>query len=225
MSKKISINPSYIYVNEIDSNLTKKVLNFSKLLKFKKGFFRPNASADDFNIHKKSPVKEGAEIILDQMNHIIKEEGFDASNLMITNSQINCTKKNEYHTPHDHANCMLTCVWYLNNSNCETLFFRLNEWVDQKLYVNPMRPRGGSSGGSFDFRFLHWYDEEGKSLIKNFKPFIVHKQPTAANQVIIFPSSMLHMVSKNKSEENRYTFSMNVLPKKFGQKTNQVDFS
>tara|TARA_R110000803_G_scaffold4786_5_gene16026 strand:- start:1133 stop:1810 length:678 start_codon:yes stop_codon:yes gene_type:complete len=225
MLNKQLINPSYVYKYKMPSTITDEALNYVEQLKFKKGFFRPNSASEDFTLHTKDPIKKGADIILNQMEQIIKENGFEASNLHITNSQVNCTKQGEFHSPHDHANCMLTCVWYLNDADCNTLFYRLNEWVDQKLYVYPMRPRGGSSGASFNFKLLDWYDEEGQHIQENFEPFMVHKEPTIKNNVLIFPSSMLHMVTKNKSTHNRYTFSMNVFPKKFGQKTNQVDLT
>lgn len=224
LNKKL-INSSYVYKYEMSSAITEEVLNYVKQLDFKRGFFRPNSTAEDFTLHTKNPIKKGADIILKQMEQIVKEHSFAASNLHITNSQINCSQTNEFHSPHDHANCMLTCVWYLNDADCDTVFYRLNEWVDQKLYVHPMRPRGGSSGASFSFKLLDWYDEEGQHLQDNFQPFILHKEPTVKNNVLIFPSSMLHMVTKNKSKHNRYTFSMNVFPKTFGQKTNQVDLT
>jgi len=225
MANKLNINPSYIYTYQMDPEITNSVFKYVKNLNFKKGFFRPNSTCSDLQIHKNTFIEKGADIILKQMELIVKENGFEASNLHITNSQVNCTKQGEFHSPHDHANCMLTCVWYLNDAECDTILYRLNEWVDQKLYVYPLRPRGGSSGASFNFKLLDWYDEEGNCLSKDFHPFILHKEPTVKNKVIIFPSSMLHMVTKNKSTHNRYTFSMNVFPKKFGQKTNQVDLT
>jgi len=58
LSKKL-INPSYVYKYEIDSIITEEVLNYVKHLEYKKGFFRPNATSENFKLHTKSPIKKG----------------------------------------------------------------------------------------------------------------------------------------------------------------------
>lgn len=215
--KKIEIMPSYIYEFDMPKDLTQQAFEIAQQIDYKPTPSRPNQSSVEMDIDKYLP--KSSKIVMDKMYEISKEHNFSIKELKIVNAHSNKTNHMEFHTPHDHANTVFSSIWYLNDCDCETYFYRLNDWMDQWINIYPLRVRGGSMGGSWVFRYLDWYDIEGKNLVENFKPFIIHKQKSIAGKLIVFPAKMLHLTNTNKSLHTRYTFTFNVFPTKFGQST------
>jgi len=221
--KRKEILPSYIYEFDMPEHVTDSVLSFVKDIKYKETFQRPNRSSESMSLHKEKAFEESHKIIKEKMSEIIKDLKFTINDFNIVNTHANVTHQNEWHTPHDHANAVFSSVWYLNDCDCETYFYRLNDWMDQWVNVFPPRTVGGSMGSTFHFKYLHWYDVEGKPLMDGFEPFIIHKQKTIKNKVVIFPAKLLHLTNKNKSAHPRYTVTFNMFPTQFGQSTITVD--
>jgi hypothetical protein len=221
--KKIEILPSYIYEFDMPEEITNKVLHFVKDLQYKKTLQRTNQSSESMSLHKEDIFKQAHSVIKDKMNDLIKELKFTINEFKIVNTHANVTKKGEWHTPHDHANAVFSSVWYLNDCDCETYFYRLNDWMDNWVNMYPPRTTGGSMGSTFSFKYLHWYDVEGNPLVEGFKPFIIHKQKSIKNKVLLFPAKLLHLTNANKNDYPRYTVTFNMFPSNWGQSTITVD--
>ena len=218
--KKIEIMPSYIYEYDMPEDLTRQALKLAKNIKYKPTTARPNQSSLQMDVDKHLP--KATKIVMDKMYEIVKENNFSIKKLKVVNAHANKTRRWEYHTPHNHDNTVFSCIWYLNTCECDTLFYRLNDWMDQWVNIYPQRIKGGGMGGTWVLKYLDWCDEEGENIVKDFKPFVIHKQPSTAGKLIIFPAKMLHLTNKNKSLHSRYTITYNVFPTEFGQSTMTV---
>ena len=221
---KIETMPSYIYEFDIPKDVTERALEYAKQQDYSLGKYRPNYCSDRMNLHEDAELKEGIDLIYDSIKRCVEVEKYDVREFKITTSRININEPGQHHPAHDHPNCLLTCIWYLNDCDCDTIFFRKNEWHDNWLHLSPMGRSGGSQDGPNMTRWTQWYSESGEQLVDGYSPFIFHRQKTIAGKLVVFPPNMLHLVTENKSKHNRYSLSLNTFPTKFGHRQHEVDF-
>ena len=91
----------------------------------------------------------------------------------------------EWHNRHFHINSYVSGIIYLNTTDCRT-------WFSIPNFCHPTEKYGLNPYKS---------DEE-----------IIHKQPSVAGTMVVFPSHLHHSVDNNKSTETRYTISFNAFP-------------
>jgi len=108
------------------------------------------------------------------------------SEIYITQSWLNLTKKDQFHHTHKHPNSILAGVFYLQTVDDDCISF------DNTLRVDQVRPSIKS--------FNSW-----NSSLYNLP---VHK-----NMLVIFPSSLMHNVPTVKSDQVRISLAFNTFVK------------
>lgn len=103
---------------------------------------------------------------------------------------INKKAPGAYAPRHVHPNSLFSGIIYLTTSDCRTWFSIPNMW-------NPNASREYPS----PFRYN-----------SNVNPEIIHKQPSIAGTMLVFPSELPHSVDNNKSPMVRYTIAFNAFP-------------
>ena len=97
----------------------------------------------------------------------------------------NMRVRGDWHNRHYHANSLVSGIIYLNTSDCRTWFSAPNFWHPTEKY--------------------------GLAPYKATEE-IIHKEPSVAGTMIVFPSHLHHSVDNNASDETRYTISFNAFP-------------
>jgi uncharacterized protein (TIGR02466 family) len=115
----------------------------------------------------------------------------------ITQSWINYTRPGEYHHRHDHPNSLLSGVYYIDvDDNQDSIFFFNREF--RQIQIVPSEHNMFNSD-SWQF-------------------------PVKTNNLIIFPSSMPHMVTTTKSSKTRISLAFNTFVKgEIGSTTGLTD--
>jgi uncharacterized protein (TIGR02466 family) len=146
-----------------------------------------NTTSDDTYVLAQgamADLKEFIETSVAKYLHAIHEPQEGVS-LRLTQSWINYTKPGEYHHKHEHPNSLVSGVLYIN-ANCESdkIYFYKN------LYQQIVLP------------------------IKNYNSFnsISWWIPVNTGELILFPSSLTHMVETVKGNDTRISLSFNTFP-------------
>jgi uncharacterized protein (TIGR02466 family) len=105
----------------------------------------------------------------------------------ITTSWLNYTKPNQFHHKHAHANSIISGVFYINADKDvdKILFFKDNEYQRIQLPVKQLN----------SFNSCIWW------------------VPVETGKLILFDSSLHHMVEKTKSSKTRVSLAFNVFCK------------
>ena len=182
-SKIIPIFPVNITMNNLGRNFTEKEKEcFSKYTKDVK-----NAVNNSFSSNNK--VLDDPELIdikkfvLENLNFYLKKvisPNSQNNELYLTESWIAKTNKGEHHHTHSHANSILSGVLYLNTIN-----------KDGIVLYSPHRPRIDISrdNNTRDYNNLN-------IIVKN-------------GDLILFPSTLMHSVKTNTSDEERISLAFN----------------
>jgi uncharacterized protein (TIGR02466 family) len=109
----------------------------------------------------------------------------DGVSLAITQSWVNYTKKGEYHHKHAHPNSFVSGVFYIN-----------------------------SDIGKDKIKFFHNNYEQIKILPKEWNSFNSESWwfPVATGELLLFPSSLTHMVETVIADDTRVSLSFNTFP-------------
>lgn len=105
--------------------------------------------------------------------------------LRLTQSWINYTKPGEYHHKHEHPNSLVSGVFYINaNREHDKIYFYKNEYQQIVLPVKNYNL----------FNSISWWI------------------PVNTGELILFPSSLTHMVETVKGDDTRISLSFNTFP-------------
>ena len=110
----------------------------------------------------------------------------DNVKLEITQSWINYTKTGQYHHKHAHPNSVISGVFYIQASKEIDKLFFYNESY-QQIKIVPKE--------------FHVYNSESWWL------------PVETGQLLLFPSSLTHMVATTSGEDDRISMSFNTFYK------------
>ena len=110
----------------------------------------------------------------------------DNIKLEITQSWINYTKTGQYHHKHTHPNSIISGVFYIQASKEIDKLFFYNESYEQ-IKIVPKE--------------FHVYNSESWWL------------PVETGQLLLFPSSLTHMVATTSGEDDRISMSFNTFYK------------
>ena len=110
----------------------------------------------------------------------------DNVKLEITQSWINYTKTGQYHHKHTHPNSIISGVFYIQASKEIDKLFFYNESYEQ-IKIVPKE--------------FHVYNSESWWL------------PVETGQLLLFPSSLTHMVATTSGEDDRISMSFNTFYK------------
>lgn len=199
--KVISVCPQPIYTFQIDPTLASQVQNLLPSERWKANasptsttdeYSLPhgavsimNFATDDSFLHRSPIYKSLTDWFLDCVNRVKSEYSYMCERLSITQMWGNKAMNGNYHHNHMHPFSILSGIYYVNNSQANTLF-RFTDHFNICQYP------------------LHLSAQTRE---------IIHKEPSEKGKLLIFPSQMYHSVDKHHSSvENRYTISFNTLP-------------
>ena len=183
-----SIFPTPIYMSKLDRTLTPLELKFVD--KNKKDFYKNdgNITSNNNYILNEKPFanikKELDLIVKDYFEKVIFST--DAVTPYITQSWLNYTETNQYHHKHAHPNSLVSGVFYIN----------CHEEYDK----------------------IKFFNENYKAIKLEVKNWNLYNSeswwfPVKTSDIIMFPSSLTHMVETKEGDNTRISLAFNVFIK------------
>ena len=187
--EKLKILPQTVYKFKCDKKLLKTINTLMESEQWEESKF--NFRTVDERLEKKSSYNELIKWFDECLNQVKIELEFQCDKLKITQCWGNKNPFGHWHHPHIHSNSIVSGVFYVNSSNSNTWFSLKNIW--DCLDVVNYKP----------FKLIY---NESSSMI-------IHKNPTIAGELIIFPSTLYHSVDEHKTgDEYRHSISFNAFP-------------
>lgn len=186
MSEVISLFPIAISVHDIEPNFTEQdKLFINQCLNDQYENTGNTTSNETYVLDKLPNLKEKLMEkvrfhFYDTLKHVKESE------IYITQSWLNLTKKDQFHHTHKHPNSILAGVFYLQTVDDDCISF------DNTLRVDQVRPSIES--------FNSWNSS-------------LYNQPVHRNMLVIFPSSLMHNVPTVKSDQVRISLAFNTFVK------------
>jgi uncharacterized protein (TIGR02466 family) len=180
--------PIPIYRTKINRNLTKKELLFVDKNKINCNTNYGNNSSLNTNVLDEKIFEK----LKNELNLIIQDyfekviSPADNITPYITQSWLNYTKKNQYHHKHSHPNSLVSGIFYID----------CNEEFDKIKFFN-------ESYDTIEFTFKNWNLWNSKSWWFSVK----------TGDIILFPSSLEHMVENKEGNNTRISLAFNVFIK------------
>jgi uncharacterized protein (TIGR02466 family) len=182
------IFPTPIYISKLDRELTPLELKFVD--KNKKDFYKnvSNITSKNTYILNERPfvnIKKELELkVQDYFDKVI----LPANNITpyITQSWLNYTEKNQYHHMHNHSNSLISGVFYIN---CDEKFDKIKFFKEKYSMINP------------DIKQNNIWNSEAWLF------------PIKTGDIILFPSSLSHMVETKEGNNTRISLAFNVFIK------------
>jgi uncharacterized protein (TIGR02466 family) len=180
-----TIFPTPVYFSNLNRKLNSSELKF--LNKAKKNVYRNegNTTSKDTYVLNKKPFSK----LKKELNLRIKEY-FDkiicTKNKIkpcITQSWLNYTEENQFHHRHSHPNSIVSGVFYIDaDQNFDKIYF-----FKEKKEAIALPPKNYNIFNSPSW----WF-------------------PVKSNDIILFPSSLLHMVETKKGNNTRTSLAFNI---------------
>lgn len=193
------IFPTPIYISKIDKELTPLELKFVD--KNKKDFYKNdgNITSNNNYILNEKPfanIKKELDLrVQDYFDKVISP----ANNIKpyITQSWLNYTEKNQYHHKHSHPNSLVSGVFYIN---CHEEHDKIKFFNDTYKTIKP------------EVKDWNMWNSESWWF------------PVKTGDVILFPSSLTHMVETKQGDNTRISLAFNVFIKgKVGNNKNLTE--
>lgn len=193
------IFPTPIYISKLDRELTNNELSFidnTKLDVYKNA--GNTTSNNNYILNHKSfkQLKEDLDLrIKDYFEKIISPK--DEITPYITQSWLNYTETNQYHHKHQHPNSLVSGVFYIN---CDDKFDKIKFFKEDYKTIKPEIK---------DWNI--WNSESWWFSVKT-------------GDIILFPSSLTHMVETKEGTNTRISLAFNVFIKgTFGNNKNLTE--
>jgi uncharacterized protein (TIGR02466 family) len=182
------IFPTPIYISKLNRELTNKELSFINKIKFDCNKNEGNITSNDNYILNNKTFKNLKEdlylIVKDYFNKVISPT--DAISPYITQSWLNYTETNQYHHKHAHPNSLVSGVFYINcHEELDKIKFFNDKYETIKLEVKDWNLWNSRSW---------WFSVK-------------------TGDVILFPSSLTHMVETKEGTNTRISLAFNVFIK------------
>ena len=182
------IFPTPIYISKLDRELTPLELKFVD--KNKKDFYKNDGnitSNNNYILNEKTfnNIKKELDLrVQDYFDKVISP----ANNITpyITQSWLNYTETNQYHHKHQHPNSLVSGVFYIN---CDEKFDKIKFFNDKYQTIKPEIKNWNI-----------WNSETWWFSVKT-------------GDVILFPSSLTHMVETKQGDNTRISLAFNVFIK------------
>jgi uncharacterized protein (TIGR02466 family) len=182
------IFPTPIYISKIDRELTKKELLFINKTKLDVYKNEGNTTSNDVYILNNKAFKDlKTELDLkvqDYFKKVICQT--DTITPYITQSWLNYTETNQYHHKHQHPNSLVSGVYYIN---CDEKFDKIKFYKNEYKTIKPEIK---------DWNL--WNSETWWFSVKT-------------GDVILFPSSLTHMVETKQGDNTRISLAFNTFIK------------
>jgi len=183
------IFPTPIYISKLDRELTNKELSFIDKTKSDCNKNEGNITSNDNYIlnHKEfKDLKEDLDLrVQDYFEKVISPT--DAITPYITQSWLNYTETNQYHHKHEHPNSLVSGVFYIN---CDEQFDKIKFY--KKDIYSVIKP---------EIKEWHLYNSETWWF------------SVKTGDIILFPSSLTHMVETKQGDNTRISLAFNVFIK------------
>jgi uncharacterized protein (TIGR02466 family) len=182
------IFPTPVYMSKLDRDLTKKELSF--IDKSKLDFYKNEGnitSNDNYILNQKvfSKLKEDLDLrVQDYFKKVLSTT--DAVTPYITQSWLNYTETNQYHHKHTHPNSLVSGVFYVN---CHEEFDKIKFFNDGYKTIKP------------EIKDWNLYNSETWWFT------------VKTGDIILFPSSLTHMVETKEGDNTRISLAFNVFIK------------
>jgi uncharacterized protein (TIGR02466 family) len=182
------IFPTPIYISKLDRELSKKELTF--IDKSKLDFYKNEGnitSNDNYILNQKvfGSLKEDLYLrVQDYFNKVLSTT--DSVTPFITQSWLNYTEKNQYHHKHQHPNSLVSGVFYVN---CHEEFDKIKFFKEDYKTIKP------------EIKDWNLYNSETWWF------------PVKTGDIILFPSSLTHMVETKEGDNTRISLAFNVFIK------------
>jgi uncharacterized protein (TIGR02466 family) len=183
------IFPTPVYISKLDRELTKKELSFIDKTKLDVYKNEGNTTSNNnYILNNKlfKDLKTDLDLrVQDYFEKVISPT--DAITPYITQSWLNYTETNQYHHKHEHPNSLVSGVFYIN---CDEQFDKIK-----------------------------FYKKDIYSVIKpEIKEWNLYNSETwwfsvKTGDVILFPSSLTHMVETKQGDNTRISLAFNVFIK------------
>jgi uncharacterized protein (TIGR02466 family) len=182
------IFPTPVYISKLDRELTNLELSFIETTKLDCNKNEGNITSNDNYIlnHKAFKVlKEEIDLkVKDYFNKVLSIT--DVITPYITQSWLNYTETNQFHHKHAHPNSLVSGVFYIN---CDEKFDKIKFFNDKykpiKLEVKEWNVWNSESW---------WF-------------------PVKTGDIVLFPSSLTHMVENKEGTNTRISLAFNVFIK------------
>ena len=193
------IFPTPVYVSKLDRELTPLELKFVD--KNKKDFYKNdgNITSNNNYILNEKPfanIKKDLDLrVQDYFNKVLSTT--DAVTPYITQSWLNYTETNQFHHKHAHPNSLVSGVFYVN---CHEELDKIKFFNDTYKTIKP------------EIKDWNLYNSESWWFT------------VKTGDIILFPSSLTHMVETKKGDNTRISLAFNVFIKgTVGKKKNLTE--
>jgi uncharacterized protein (TIGR02466 family) len=182
------IFPTPVYMSKLDRDLTKKELSFIDKSKLDLHNNEGNkTSNDNYILNQKvfSKLKEDLDLrVQDYFKKVLSTT--DAVTPFITQSWLNYTETNQYHHKHQHPNSLVSGVFYVN---CHEELDKIKFFNDTYKTIKP------------EIKDWNLYNSESWWFT------------VKTGDIILFPSSLTHMVENKEGTNTRISLAFNVFIK------------
>ena len=196
--EKLKVLPQTFYKFQCNKDLVNKILELvkkEKCVRMDANSPYANSRSSNTTLHKEPEYNELTNWFYNCIDEVRKDLQLQCEKFTITQCWSNVSAYGKSHHQHLHPNSFLSAVFYLNNSNAKTWFCGKNIW--------------------------HYFDSQDKVIQvapeTDCELNLIHKEKTEEGKLLIFPSSVMHLVEPNNTSDsivvsNRYTMSFNAFP-------------
>jgi uncharacterized protein (TIGR02466 family) len=182
------IFPIPVYISKLDRKLTKKELSFVD--KSKLDFYKNEGnitSNNNYILNQKVFGSLKEDLYLRVEDYFKKVLSYtDAVTPYITQSWLNYTETNQYHHKHAHPNSIVSGVFYIN---CHEEFDKIKFFKESYKAIKP------------EIKDWNLYNSESWWFT------------VKTGDIILFPSSLTHMVETKEGDNTRISLAFNVFIK------------
>jgi uncharacterized protein (TIGR02466 family) len=183
-----NIFPTPIYTTKLDRELTSLELKFVDKIKKESYYNGQNITSNsNYVLNEKPFLNLKKELYLRVKDYF--EKVISSTDLVIpfiTQSWLNYTEKDQYHPKHSHSNSFVSGVFYIN---CHKELDKITFFNDDYKTIKP------------EVKTWNLYNSESWWF------------PVKTNDIIMFPSSLNHMVETKQGDNTRIILAFNVFVK------------
>ena len=183
-----SIFPTPVYISKINRELTNKELSFINKIKSDCNKNEGNITSNDNYILNNKEFKNLKQEIDSRVQDYFDKVISPSNNIepYITQSWLNYTETNQFHHKHTHPNSLVSGVFYIN---CDDKFDKIKFFNDGYKTIKP--------------EIKDWNVWNSESWWFSVK----------TGDIILFPSSLTHMVETKQGDNTRISLAFNVFIK------------
>ena len=187
-SNIIGIFPTPIYSSKLNRPLSEEELSFIDKTKEDVFLNEGNTTSNDNNVLENIVFKNLKDDLYLRVKDYFDKIISSSNNITpyITQSWLNYTETNQYHHKHTHSNSLVSGVFYIN---CQEEYDRIK-----------------------------FFNEKYKAIVLDVENYNLYNSetwwlPVKTGDIILFPSSLTHMVETKQGNNTRISLAFNVFVK------------